>query len=568
MTPSAIAARHAALQAAFDRIVDLGPPDRTAAVAELRLQDAMLADELEALLSADAQADVCFAALEHPEFGIEEPDPLIGATVSHYRIESRIGSGGMGVVYRAVDERLERPVALKFLWNHLSRDPLLAQRFLVEARAASALEHDHIGAVHELDWTDDGRAFFVMPCYEGASLAEMLKHGPLDIPRAVGIALQVADGLAAAHGARIIHRDVKPANIWIKPDGTVKLVDFGLAKVAGSASSGIGATPGTASYMSPEQTKGEKVSEQTDIWSLGATLYEMLTGKRAFLGKTTIQTLEAVLEREPEDVLHLRPEIPLSLAEVVWTSLQKDRNRRYKTMAEVVDALRLCMDEPSRSPLFPPDEGQEATHQLASIPSPDASSRGIPPVESSREAGSDSPSTLNRPAWAVALLIIVGASAGWWIWSVRGSSLVGGQTHTPTIAVLPLRSYGDSRDAWMAEEFAENLTTGLRDTERLRVVPYLTSRAHASRREPIRAIARSAGAEYVLDGTIRHAADSHWVSLDLWEARAEMHLRSFQFSQARAARLDAKGSMREEAVQLILLHIFPLDPSAKPGEHQ
>ena len=212
----------------------------------------------------------------------------------------------MGVVYKAEDTKLGRTVALKFLPPDLTRDAEAKERFVQEARAASALDHPNICNVHEIDETADGQTFIAMACYDGESLKAKIERGPLKLDEALDIATQIAQGLAKAHGQGIIHRDIKPANILITKDGLVKIVDFGLAKLAGTKLTKTGKTLGTAQYMSPEQARGEQVDQRADIWSLGIVLYEMLTGKHAFPGEYEQATLYAIMNEEPEPVTAVR----------------------------------------------------------------------------------------------------------------------------------------------------------------------------------------------------------------------------------------------------------------------
>lgn len=261
---------------------------------------------------------------------------MIGKTVSHYHILEKLGEGGMGVVYKAEDTKLGRTVALKFLPPELTRDPEAKQRFVQEARAASALDHPNICNVHEIDETSDGRTFIAMACYDGESLKSKIEHGPLGLDEALDIASQVAQGLAKANGQGIIHRDIKPANILVTNDGLVKIVDFGLAKLAGTKLTKTGKTLGTAQYMSPEQARGEKVDQRADIWSLGIVLYEMLTGKHAFPGEYEQATLYSIMNEEPAPVTSLRSGVPMELERVVKKMLAKSPAERYQHVDEVI----------------------------------------------------------------------------------------------------------------------------------------------------------------------------------------------------------------------------------------
>ena len=210
---------------------------------------------------------------------------MIGETISHYRILAMLGEGGMGVVYKAHDQNLDRTVALKFLPRSVSHTDTQHKRFLREARAASALDHPNICTIYDIDETADGQTFIAMGFCQGEPLAEVIARCELPIDRAVDIAMKVASGLASAHSEGIVHRDIKPANIIISAEGGVKVIDFGLAKLTGkTAITREGSTVGTVAYMSPEQVQGDEVDHRVDIWSLGAVLYEMVAGVPPFSG--------------------------------------------------------------------------------------------------------------------------------------------------------------------------------------------------------------------------------------------------------------------------------------------
>ncbi|MBF8296360.1 MAG: hypothetical protein HW389_2905 [Bacteroidetes bacterium] len=211
---------------------------------------------------------------------------MIGETISHYHVLEKLGGGGMGVVYKAEDIKLKRLVALKFLPPDLTSDPRSKERFAHEAQAASSLEHPNICTVHDIGDTDEGQTFIVMSYYDGETLKRKLSRGPLKVEQALEIAAQIADGLAKAHDNGIVHRDIKPANIMISREGSVKILDFGLAKLAGETRlTKTGSTVGTLMYMAPEQVHGQEVDARADIWALGVLLQEMITGVAPFRGE-------------------------------------------------------------------------------------------------------------------------------------------------------------------------------------------------------------------------------------------------------------------------------------------
>ena len=284
----------------------------------------------------------------HPE--------LIGQTLLHYRVTEKIGEGGMGAVYKAVDTHLDRPVAIKVLPPDKVADPERRQRFILEAKAASALRHPNIVVIHDIA-ADRGRDFIVMELVEGQSLDQIIGRKGMKLNEALGCAVQIADGLAKAHAAGIVHRDIKPTNVMVTADGQVKILDFGLAKLTEDAPPEAagptvtmgrdekprteeGYVVGTAAYMSPEQAEGKKVDARSDIFSFGAVLYEMLTGRRAFGRESGMKTLAAVLNEEPKPSSAINESVPPELERVLARCLRKDPQRRWQTMSDLKVALQ------------------------------------------------------------------------------------------------------------------------------------------------------------------------------------------------------------------------------------
>ncbi len=333
------------VQDLFDEVVDLPTAARAARLDEACQDDPDVRREVESLLAAYDQADERLQDVDqlmHTPSGLPAVAPSrTGTRVAHYHILEKLGGGGMGVVYKARDTRLDRSVALKFLPPHLSADAEANVRFIHEAKAASALDHANIAVVHEIGETQEGQLFIVMAYYAGGTLKKKIAQGPLPVNDAVALARQVAQGLSKAHAAGIVHRDIKPANVIVTEDGTAKIVDFGLAKVASQTQlTKTGTTMGTVSYMSPEQARGAAVNHRTDLWALGVVLYEMLTGERPFKGDYEQAVIYSLLHTDPEPITALRTDIPPELEDIVDQALAKNLDERYQHVDEMLADLR------------------------------------------------------------------------------------------------------------------------------------------------------------------------------------------------------------------------------------
>jgi tetratricopeptide (TPR) repeat protein/tRNA A-37 threonylcarbamoyl transferase component Bud32 len=349
------AARRRQVDAQFDEALELAPAARAEFLARLGERDPALMREVQALLLAAEHSGVTESLAQVVARSVGHHHPSPQATMSRYEIVEQVGAGGMGVVYKARDPRLERFVALKFLPTSLSADPELKLRFLQEAKTIASLDHPNLCTILEVVEPEAGQLVIVMPYYEGETLKQKVSRGPLPVPEVLDYAIQVTDGLVHAHAAGVVHRDIKPANIVVTPGGRVRILDFGIAKVARANTdfTRTGAILGTLSYMSPEQACGDPVDRRTDLWAVGVVLYEMLTSRPPFAADSMEALFYAIQWRKPARLASLRPEVPAALEALVHRLLEKEPARRYDDAgALATDLASVRAGGPTAAPVF------------------------------------------------------------------------------------------------------------------------------------------------------------------------------------------------------------------------
>ncbi len=423
---------------------------------------------------------------------------MIGTTVSHYKIVEKLGEGGMGVVYKAYDTKLDRTVALKFLPSHVGGDDEEKKRFINEAKAASALDHTNICSIYSIEETDDGDLFIVMGYYEGVSLKEKIEQGPLPFKDVINYAHQIASGLQKAHEKGVVHRDLKPANIFITNDNQVKIIDFGLAKAAQRTMlTKSGTTLGTVPYMSPEQAQGSNVDHRTDIWSLGVVMYEMITEQLPFKSEYETALVYSIINEDPEPVTGLRSGVPMDLERVINKCLEKDAGDRYQQVNEIIVDVRKVEKEISSGVR----SGKLATGKKESTGDNDS-----PPAQRKLQ-----------PMVYVLAAILLLLMAGVFLFTTQRAVV---PELDSSIAVLPFENLSpDPDDGYFAAGIHEDIIIQLARIEDIRVIGRGSVLGYEPGQRDYSVIGDDLGVSTLLEGSVHRAADRVRVSVNLIDAQ-------------------------------------------------
>ncbi|MBT8399105.1 MAG: protein kinase [Rhodothermia bacterium] len=571
----------------FDRAMEAESGERSALLERLCGGDDELRHEVMALVEGhdrsgnvldrlDKLGDEVSRARDDRPSEVAADDEMIGRVLSRYRIEERLGGGGMGVVYRAVDTRLDRPVALKFLPRHLDLDEAAKRRFVREAKAASALDHVNIGYIHEIDEADDGRLFIAMAFYEGETLKHKIARGPLPVAEAVDYAAQIADGLSRVHRAGIIHRDIKPANVMVTTDGVAKIVDFGIAKTSSGSLTMEGITLGSFSYMSPEQGRGLTVDHRTDIWSLGVVVYEMLTGELP-IGGASPTMLAGVRQDIIEALKQIRPDLPGVVAEVVDRLLKPDPEERYARAQNVFADLRRAQIEMAAgggavwSDVDADGGSEDVTDAREAQGKNDTLHAGSSAMRPADRAAESKRSWLSRrrlPRWmqyvgvAAGVFAIVVAAYQYWVSDMGGP--------IDSIAVLPLGNMtGNPDQGYIADGMTEALITNLGRIEGLRRVISRTSvMQYRETGKTLPEIGRELGVAAIVEGSLRAYGEQVQVDVRLIEAASERRLWEESFTRATGDVLALQNDVARSIAEAVSIQISPAESSRLAGSQK
>src|SRR5437868_2350064 len=535
MTPAQLQTIEEIFYAALDQ-----EPDDVARFLETACEgDQLLRRKVEALLASRQRVG---SFIETSAVGIatriienEQADLLVGQTFGHYKISKRIGSGGMGEVYLATDMTAGRKAALKLLPMRFTADAERLKRFQQEAHAVVGLNHPNILTIYEIG-EDHSTHYIASELIEGETLRQRLMRGRMEVGEAVDIAIQVASALAAAHETGIVHRDIKPENIMLRPDGYVKVLDFGIAKLAEQevpvtlaeeeavllVETHLGSIMGTVRYMSPEQARGAQVDKRTDVWSLGVVLYEMVTGHAPFAGDTPGETMSSILEKEPPPLTNYLAHAPAELQQIISKTLRKEREERYQSAHELLEALQ--------------------------------SLRRSMEFKTALERSTKAPLWLRwaRSPIASVLLLLVAALAlalpFYWHRALTPISIP-----EKSIAVLPFENFSDNKEnSYFAAGIQDDVLTSLAKIHELKVISRASVMAY---QKPggrnLREISQALGVANVLEGSVRRTGNRVLVNVQLIDARNDRHIWAERYDRAVDDSIGLQGELAAEIAKVL-----------------
>ena len=552
----------------FESAIEYPPAERAAFLAQACAHDPKLRSEVESLISSHDQAgdsiEAMVAEVATEMIVDDQTSSIIGKRIGHYNVLNHIGRGGMGEVFLAQDTRLGRKVALKLLRREFTRDEDRVHRFQQEARAASALNHPNILTIHDIGQADSVH-FMATEYVEGETLRQHIARGRVTLDQALEVAVQTSSALAAAHQAEIIHRDIKPENIMLRTDGYVKVLDFGLAKLAEpkagettaltipNLDTAPGVVMGTISYMSPEQARGLAVDARTDIWSLGVVIYEMVAGRRPFEAETASDVMAAVLQKEPLPLSKCSPGVPAELERIVSKALRKDKEERYQ------DVKNLTIDL----------KGLGTAPQVLSGLRRTTSGLGL---QTAPDRHPHAWSWKRRTIAAILTILALGVLA--WRLAVRSPSVRTGSTRIESVAVLPLENLSrDPDQEYFADGMTDALITDLAKIHGLRVISRTSVMKYKGKRESAPQIARELNVDAIVEGTVMQSGDRVRITAKLievpkdqniWAGTYERDLRDILALQGDVAKAIA-GEIKVTLTppeQTRLSNARPVDPAA------
>ena len=467
---------------------------------------------------------------------------MIGETISHYKILEKLGEGGMGVVYKAQDTKLDRLVAIKFLPPHLTSDSVEKERFIHEAKAASALSHPNITTIHEID-EFEGQMFMVMEYCEGKTLKQLIEQKTLSINKVLDLGIQVCEGLNAAHKKGVIHRDIKSDNIVITPENQVKIMDFGLAKLKGAAKlTTAGTTLGTAAYMSPEQASGAKVDLRSDVFSLGVVLYEMITGQLPFKGEHQAAIIYSIINETPEPLARYKANVPDGLQRIVGKALRKDVGTRYQSAADLIADLKELQQESITQAIL----SSKSTYQLSR-------KRAFKPIL-----------TTGLILLASAVLVV-----GYLLLRPiqfthkPGVTISGRAGWQNSIAVLPFRDFSPDQDQeYFCDGMTDAIISKLSGLEELKVISMSSAMRYKDPDRDIKKVGQELDVNAVLEGSIQKEDSRVRVSAQLINVADDAHLWSQTFDRELESIFAIQDEISQAIVDVMKIRLLGADKTS------